>query len=226
MSTQTLRAIVLAGGLLLSYTAVAFVRSTYQAELLPPAAPMTAIPLQLGECAGREVETADDTVQVMGAHSFINRTYRLPGGHQIVLHAAAFTDPEYIGTAPHHPTVCYPAAGWKIIERQSDTMEVDGEDVPIEWILFQKDAARIVTAHWFRTGEDVFTGSEGFQTQMASWGQSTRPCIEKFLVQVAQPSIDRAKPIIQQFLPLVENAWREVLSEKQSPTRQGDAAGA
>lgn len=222
MSMLTLRAIVLAGGLLLSYTVATFVRSAYQTEMTPPVAPLTAIPLQLGECEGRDLETADDTVQVMDAYSFINRTYRDPVGREIVLHAAAFTDPEYIGTAPHHPTVCYPAAGWKIIERQSDTMDVGGEDVPIEWILFQKDAARIVTAHWFRTGEDVFTGSEGFQARMASWGQSTRPCIEKFLLQVAQPSIDGAKPIIQPFLPLVANAWREALSEKRSPTIQSD----
>lgn len=212
---QPIRAIILAVVLLCSYATVAWVRSGYQVEMRPPEVPLAAVPLQLGDWSGEDVAINDGTVRVIGAHSFINRLYRDPIGREVSFHAAAFTDPEYRASAPHHPQVCYPAAGWEIIERQSSTIQTERGAIPLEHILFQQGSERVVTTHWYQAGDMKFTGSDGPQSLIFRfWGQTESPCIEKFLVQIRQPSIEAAKPIVERFVALIENQPREIEREK------------
>jgi EpsI family protein len=207
ISITAWRFLVLSLSLVLSGTAISWVRSIYNVELDPPAVPLTSIPLKLGDWSGQEVEIRPETIRVIGAQSFINRLYRDARGREVSLHAAAFTDPQFGGGAPHHPEVCYPAAGWDIIERQTTTIRTPAGELPVQYMLFQKGSDRVVSAHWYQAGDLRFTGSLGLQSQLFRfWGAESRPCTEKFLVQVGQPSIAAAQPILQQFIESLEVA--------------------
>ena len=213
---QWLRAIVLAAGLLFSYATVAHFRSGYDSEMVPPPVPLAMIALQLGDWTGTDVEMREDTVRVIGAHSFINRIYRDAAQREVSLHVAAFTDPQFRGCAPHHPEVCYPAAGWKIVKRERAVIDAVGVEIPIEYMLMQARSESLVTAHWYQSGEFRFVGAGGLSSEFTKlWGQPRSPCTEKYLLQMQQPSIDSAKPFLEPLVRLLHEARRGMPEEDQ-----------
>lgn len=210
---EKLRLVVLAVCLLTSYLAVGWVGSRYQVEMEPPPVPLAGIPLLLGDWSGKDTEVDDATIRVMGCHSHINRAYSDSIGRELSLHAAAFTDPEYRGSAPHHPQTCYPAAGWEIVERKPLQVVTAGGEIPLELMLMRRGPERIVIAHWFESGEIKFTGSEGLQAQLTRfWEESKFPCIQKFMLQSNQPSIEAAIPILEGFVVLLQDSRLQQMS--------------
>lgn len=198
---QALRATVLATSLLISGGAVAWFQSTFHVDSVPPDVPLSAIPLRLLDWSGQDVALRDDTARVLGAHSYLNRVYRDPIDREVILHAAVFTTPQFRGGAPHHPEICYPAAGWQVVQRQNDTVTGDSGELAFQMILFQRGTDRVVTAHWYEVGDETFISASGGRSQLfRSWRDNKLPCTEKFLVELTQPSIAAAKPTVESFL--------------------------
>lgn len=171
---------------------------SFGTDMLPPEVDLNEIPLQVGVWKGEEVSIRDSTVRVIDAHSYINRRYRDQIGREISFHAAAFTDYEYRGTAPHHPDVCYPAAGWKVGKRKSLELDVDGVKYPVTFTLFRRRSNRLVTMHWYVAGGRCFT-NRGANGLTGLWGEKECPCTEKYLAQAVMPSLEMAIPILSRF---------------------------
>ena len=183
-----------------SYVAVDYVQSGYEVEVQPPAVPLESIPMQLGQWTGEAVELADETAQVLRAHSHINRIYRDPIGREISLHIGIWTNPEYGVSAPHHPTVCYPAAGWEIMSRQGSEVSTAAGSIPAEMIHFQREGAQVVTAHWYQIGDLRYTSSDNIGTQsLRMWGRHEWPCTVKVLLQTRSGDISAAEPVLRSF---------------------------
>jgi len=196
------RATTLASVLLITFLTTEWVRSGYDVEMRPPEIPLSALPMQMGDWQGSAVDIDDETVRVVNAHSFANRLYTDSLGQTISLHAAAFIDPEFRGAAPHHPQVCYPAAGWEIVERKQVVIETAQGAVPLECILFQRESQQLVTAHWYESGPTRFSDAGGAPLARG-WGRGSSPCIEKFLLQIDVPTIQTARPVLDRFIPLL-----------------------
>ncbi|MCA9134466.1 MAG: EpsI family protein, partial [Planctomycetales bacterium] len=193
--------------LLVSYGSIGWLRSGIRSTVPPKGVDLSTVPLEIDGWSGEETEIRDDTVQVLAAQSHINRLYRNDMGQIIALHLADWANSDTIIAAPHHPQVCYPAAGWSVVERRAVEVESAAGTIPMELILFQKDQQRVVTAHWFQVGEVAFHSHDGFQSQRHRfWGTGAWPHTTKFLLQTGAASLDVGQEVLTGFAPSVAEA--------------------
>ncbi|MFO0382391.1 MAG: EpsI family protein [Pirellula sp.] len=207
---------------LVSFLAVGWFKARISAEGEVPNFKLSNLPLVLGKWSGEEMEIMDETVQVMKAHDFINRLYFDDKGRRILLHVAIWVNDGQISPAPHHPTICFPAAGWSIINRSYTEFLLEGNNRSMELIKFQKDGTGVVTGHWYELGKTTFTTSEGFFKQRVSLMGSRRwPFSVKFLLQTDAATIEQAEPVIRDFAEVVREAFRELI-ESSSESNTGE----
>ena len=165
---------------------------------------LSVTPLELDGWRGEDVEIRDDTIQVLKSDSFINRTYRDGLGREMSIHIANWLNPDTISAAPHHPEICYPAAGWEIRERRTVQLATKAGEIPMELILFQRGQQRVVTGHWFQVGDLAFVSSDGFQKERHRfWGKRAWPSTTKFLLQTVASSTNAAEDRLKEFAKLV-----------------------
>ncbi len=165
---------------------------------------------------GTDLGIDDETTRVLLAQSFINRIYRDPAGHAISLHVANWTNPNTIVAAPHPPDVCYPGAGWSLLDRRTTQFSTAKGKLPIELILFRKGQQHVVTGHWFRTGIVTYVDTKGFQSQRRQfWGTRSWPNTTKFLIQVSAPSLDVAEESIKSFATIVADRISPIGKEQK-----------
>jgi EpsI family protein len=177
----------------------------------------------LGEWSGEEIEIKDETVQVLNAHDFINRSYFDDTGRRVSLHVAIWVNDGHIAPAPHHPTVCYPAAGWSIINRSEAQFVLEGDERSMELVKFQKDGIGVVTGHWYELGKATFTTSEGFFRQRLSlMGSSRWPYSVKVLLQTDATTIEQAEPVLRDFAMLFRHAFQELIESKSQSNAGGE----
>ncbi len=202
--------VVLITLLVASYASVAWVRSGYSFTVAPPDFVLADLPLELGPWRGEELSIQDDTIRVMNAHSFVNRVYRDSIGRSVSMHAAVWTKAAEVGqTTPHHPQVCYPAAGWEIMGRRKTSFDLAGTQVPMECMLLQRRGESVVVGHWYEMGDKVFTSPDQGVTALCSlWGEPIWPSSVKFLVQTPGNSLADAEPLLIEFCSLMRTTLK------------------
>jgi len=199
------RIALLFGLLAVSYVLISWIGSGSNVAA-GPKVDLSVLPLALDGWVGEEVEIRDDTVQILKADGFINRVYHDSSGREISIHVANWLNAETISAAPHHPEICYPAAGWEIRERRTTQLTTAAGDIPIELISFQKGQQRVVSGHWFQVADIRFVSSDGFQRQRHRfWGKKAWPSTTKFLLQTVAPSVDAAEERLKGFATLIAN---------------------
>ena len=109
------------------------------------------IPLTLGEWTGTpEPPFDDETLRVLGADEYVNRTYvddaRHAGG--INLYVAYYASQRQ-GDAIHSPMNCLPGTGWQPVSR--GRLRIDGAAAPFEAnrVLVQKGRERQLVLYWY-----------------------------------------------------------------------------
>lgn len=217
------RATLLIALFLVCWLAVAWFKAGISAEGDVPAFQLADLPMILDGWSGEEAEIRDETVQVLNAHDFINRSYFDDTGRRVSLHVAIWVNDGHIAPAPHHPTVCYPAAGWSIINRSDAEFLLEGDELPMELVKFQKDGSGVVTGHWYELGKAAFTTSEGFFRQRLSlMGSSHWPYSVKFLLQTDAATIEQAEPILKDFALLVRQAFQKLVESNSKLKADGE----
>jgi EpsI family protein len=217
------RATLLIAMFLVSWLAVAWFKARISAEGDVPNFKLSEIPLVLSEWSGEDIEIADETVQVMNAEDFINRSYFDDKGRRVSLHVAIWVNDGQVAPAPHHPTVCYPAAGWSIINRSDVRFLLEGAEHSMELVKFQKDGRGVVTGHWYELGKATFTTSEGFfRERLSLMGSSRWPYSVKFLLQTEATTTEQAEPVLRDFAKLARQAFQELIESKSKSTAGGE----
>lgn len=101
---------------------------------VPLARELRTIPMRLSEWQGVEDPIAADVLLRIGAMDTLRRSYvssAVGRDVRIDLYIAYFGGIR--GTAPHHPDVCMPGAGWDILDREMETVRLPGfGDEPLE----------------------------------------------------------------------------------------------
>jgi hypothetical protein len=194
-----IRALALTVALVFLALAVSLASSGYDMKVSAPSIELAAIPKSAGRWVGVDQDIMSDTARVLNAHSFINRVYRDDLGREITLHSALWAKPDLGEIAPHHPDVCYSAAGWQLMSRRTIYINEDHKQ-PLELILFQKDNVSIVTGHFYKIGSEQFTdGSNLGGMIMRLWGRESWPSTVKVLFQLAAPDLDAGQRTLLPF---------------------------
>ncbi|MEM6468599.1 MAG: exosortase C-terminal domain/associated protein EpsI [Planctomycetota bacterium] len=185
------KAVIFVVTLATCFTLTLAAKSRFSTGMRSPDANPETVPLKLGRWTGEITGVSEEIDLVLGADCHVDRIYTNAEDIRVGLHIASFTDPVFRGAAPHHPQVCYPAAGWEILERRAVPFQSGSQLINAEVILYQKRSSRIATIHWYQSGDRVFTESSGVSLKDAFSGPSSDG-IMKVLLQLYANSIDEA----------------------------------
>ncbi len=135
-------------------------------EGVPLAAPLNTLPLDIGDWRGEDTVIRGDTAMKVGAMDTLQRIYRRTRGgrkEDLLLYIAYFGGIR--GTAPHHPDVCMPGAGWDILNREMPALQIAGFgsaalEVHKDEFEFRSDQTKRLVVWWeYIHGENVASRS-------------------------------------------------------------------
>ncbi len=105
-----------------------------------PAAALERLPLQIGAWTGQKVPLDEAIVRATDTEAHINRRYsRHNSSENIQLYVAYGVKARDL--MPHRPEVCYPGAGWTLIDKRSMELPLsDGRELPCMVLQFSRGA--------------------------------------------------------------------------------------
>jgi EpsI family protein len=116
-----------------------WVRSGYGGQVRPPAKDVRTLPPELaGWRAVEEIPLEKRTADILGADSFLSRVYRDPAGETASIQVAVWTDLREGPAGLHYPDVCYPNAGWRILETETILVPTSAGDRPLRLMVMEK----------------------------------------------------------------------------------------
>jgi len=112
-------------------------------------------PYTVGDYKGVDLEYPDWLEDALKAEEFILRDYTDSKGNRLKLYVAYFTSRK--GTSTHNPDVCYPAQGWRIEEKGTDTIEIANKKYNLAKRVFRRDYDEQIILFWFQSASKVFS---------------------------------------------------------------------
>jgi EpsI family protein len=199
-------AVLLAGIVLLNYTATAEVRV--------PRDPLDLLPRAIDGREGHDRPIPTRILETLALTDHVSRLYRAPGRPPVDLYIG-FYGSQRTGATYHSPRNCMPGSGWQFLE--STTARVagpDGRPVTVNDILIGKGTERLVTYYWYQDRGRVIA-DEYEARLMLVWDAATRHRTDGSLVRVivrangdieaarqeARAFTERLMPMLPEFLP-------------------------
>lgn len=142
-----------------------------------------ALPFQLGDWSGTEVEVDARLNAHVGAASIVNRVYENSSGNKVTVHLASFPGQMSL---PHLPPLCYTGAGWTIA---NDDWRESGDDLRYRRMSVRRENESALVAYWYQLGSHVAADRAGLRQalQALRWrGESWHPLIKVMLQSAAE----------------------------------------
>lgn len=201
---QTRNSLLVALTMLVAFGAVAlWVRQGLRFAVAAPTQKLSDFPKSIEGWEGVEAELQDGTERILKAADILSLRFERAAEPPVFVHATTWTDPDHVRNAcPHSPTICYPATGWSMQERESLEVEVDRiGKVPVQAIVMQRGDQRLVVAFNYRIGDNVYTDEKtAHAMHLKYFGQPVWPAVTKLMIQIQSPDIASAKPNIERFV--------------------------
>ena len=124
--------------------------------LTAPAAKFSArpdrVPMTLGTWHGEDIKLDATTMNKLAADQVLSRQYtdsktERPLGLLIVYRKYGRRD------FFHRPELCYPAAGWEIVDTSYTTIPYAGRNVQVRLVIAEQDMSREAVTYWFASGK-------------------------------------------------------------------------
>lgn len=169
-------------------------RGTGPVETKLPTRPLDELPKQLGAWEGRPVELDAQVFQLLEARGVVNRAYRDPLGHQILLHVAMWPSKGML--LPHEPRMCYQGAGYEIMATKDFPIADDpsSEATSPHLMVLERGSERVYALCWYQWGP--WSVADRDDMRRALWQmRNQRPCppLIKVLLQVNGPKAEEAE---------------------------------
>ncbi len=122
-----------------------------RSEIIPKPLPLSSFPARLANWDSTNIELDQDTLAVLGAGDFIERTYRDPNRNlpSVDLFLAYFAS-QRAGDTIHSPQNCLPGSGWAPIENTRVTLSPPGHaPFPANRYVISKAGERELVLYWF-----------------------------------------------------------------------------
>lgn len=102
-----------------------------------PAGTLARLPLKLGDWTGKDVPLKPAVIRRTDTDDLINRVYLRGGVESVGLFVGAGIRARDL--SPHRPEVCYPGAGWTLLETNDVTVPLeDGSDLSCRILRFSR----------------------------------------------------------------------------------------
>jgi EpsI family protein len=111
-------------------------------------APLSALPLHVGQWSGRDAEPfADDVVRALGVDEYVNRVYTATTASPIALYVGYYVSQRQ-GDTIHSPQNCLPGAGWQPVATRTINASSTGLNANV--VVVQKGVDREVVVYWYQ----------------------------------------------------------------------------
>jgi EpsI family protein len=131
-----------AGGLL---------RTVSAADLAPEASGLTALPLQIGDWRGRDLDRLDREIEAtLQADNYLLRRYTRDAA--VVDLFIAYYATQRSGHTIHSPLNCLPGSGWEWVDRRREQLSVgSGRVIDINANVARKNGERDLVDYWYQS---------------------------------------------------------------------------
>ncbi len=136
-----------------------------------------AFPKTVGSWTGHDMIVDKEVRKVLNADKVLTRTYtesEYGNSAGLLIVYRKYGRRDFI----HRPEACYPAAGWKIVEREETKIPFNGKNIPAIKVIAEKDNAREIIVYWFSSGDrtvadymkqQYMMALDRFQTRKYGW---------------------------------------------------------
>ena len=115
---------------------------------------LSDFPYSLGNWQGEDTAYPGWLAEALKAEEFIMREYINDKNENVNLYTAFFSSRK--GTSTHNPDVCYPAQGWKIEEKGTFYLDIDGKKYHLAKRIFSKGIERQFVIFWYQMGDRTY----------------------------------------------------------------------
>ena len=133
-------------------------------------APLADIPTQLGPWKGEDVPVPNYVTEMLTYDAVLHRHYAGPLGYRATVWVIFWSSRGMV-KGYHHPDVCWPNKGFRMLKRDVLPCELRGCSVPVTAREFEKDKGdRQLILYWTQEGRRVWT--EDDERAVSSGGDS------------------------------------------------------
>jgi EpsI family protein len=111
--------------------------------------PLAELPAEVLSWKGRDIPMEGSVEEILRADRHLQRSYYDRAGGLVWLYVGYYGTSRG-GRSEHTPWVCYPTAGWEILDEFSRTIAVDAGS-EIQEIVVQRGSERRLVHFWYRT---------------------------------------------------------------------------
>jgi len=113
---------------------------------------LDSLPMKIGVWEGEDVELTDAVKQALKADRVLCRQYTNSQTGEslgLLIVYRKYGRRDFV----HRPELCYPAAGWEIVQKAYTTVPYAGHNVQARLVIAEKDSAREAITYWFGSGD-------------------------------------------------------------------------
>jgi EpsI family protein len=134
-------------------------------EEIVAAAPLQEIPLTLGRWTATDVPVPDDVAGMLTFDTALQRSYR-DLGYEVNVWAVFWSSRNMV-KGYHHPDVCWPNRGFRLVSREVVPVEAGGGRLPVTVREFARGHDRQLILYWTQEGRRVWSADDERRVQAA-----------------------------------------------------------
>jgi EpsI family protein len=116
---------------------------------VPPAAPLSTIPTEIGGYNGRDEVVPEDQQKIAGMSEYVMRIFSRDSADVFSVYVGYY-DYQVQGKTIHSPKNCLPGAGWETMQESTAPVTVAGRSYPVKRYLLANGASRAMVYYWYQ----------------------------------------------------------------------------
>lgn len=128
-------------------------------------APLADIPLRLGRWTGTELPVPDDVATMLTFDTAVQRIYR-DLGYEVTVWAVFWSSRNMV-KGYHHPDVCWPNRGFRLVSREVVPLPAGDGTLPVTVREFERGPDRHLILYWTQEGRRVWSAEDEQQVRLA-----------------------------------------------------------
>lgn len=141
---------------------------------------LQALPASFGDWMSEDYSLSESISDVLGADETLQRRYWTPGGHEVQLFVAYFSQ-QAVNSQIHSPRHCIPGSGWDIVSMENTTIRLGGKPQPATRMRMAYDNEAYDMLYWFRTRGGTVTGEYALKWDLVMNSLRRRPTDAAFI---------------------------------------------
>ena len=157
---------------------------------VPPAAPLTSLPKEIGGFRGRDEVVPDDQRQIAGMSDYVMRIFSRDSTDLFSVYVGYY-DYQVQGKTIHSPKNCLPGAGWETMQETTAQVAAGGRTYPVKRYLLANGAARAMVYYWYQGRGRIEANEYKVKWDLlrdAALHGRTEEALVRVVVPVAQPA--------------------------------------